>query len=79
MPARDLLALPRPERLARLEADLTATLDRLGADVRSRDPARFTRSSTGSAASAASTTWHRLTAALTGRRFVAGHREGRAP
>ncbi|BAQ44731.1 glycerol acyltransferase [Methylobacterium aquaticum] len=80
VPARDLLALPRPERLARLEADLTATLDRLGADVRSRDPARFTplvdgRRGVGGVYDA----WHRLTAMLTGRRFVAGHREGRAP
>jgi 1-acyl-sn-glycerol-3-phosphate acyltransferase len=80
IPARDLLALPRPDRLARLEADLTATLDRLGADVRSRDPARFAslldgRRGVGGVYDA----WHRLVAALTGRRFVAGHREGRAP
>ncbi|MET7245358.1 lysophospholipid acyltransferase family protein [Methylobacterium sp. EM32] len=80
IPARDLLALPRPDRLARLEADLTATLDRLGADVRSRDPARFAslldgRRGVGGVYEA----WHRLVAALTGRRFVAGHREGRAP
>ncbi|GJD62776.1 hypothetical protein MPEAHAMD_2935 [Methylobacterium frigidaeris] len=80
IPARDLLALPRPDRLARLEADLTATLDRLGADVQSRDPARFTsllegRRGVGGVYDA----WHRAVAALTGRRFVPGHREGRAP
>ncbi|KMO20623.1 glycerol acyltransferase [Methylobacterium platani JCM 14648] len=80
IPARDLLALPRPDRLARLEADLTATLDRLALDVRSRDPARFAslldgRRGVGGVYEA----WHRVSAALTGRRFVAGHREGRAP
>ncbi|TNC12480.1 glycerol acyltransferase [Methylobacterium terricola] len=80
IPARDLLALPRPDRLARLEADLTATLDRLATDVRSRDPARFTslldgRRGVGGVYDA----WNRVVAALTGRRFVAGHREGRAP
>ncbi|MFX7858471.1 hypothetical protein ABTK38_22520, partial [Acinetobacter baumannii] len=34
----ELAALPRAERLARLEDDLTATLDRLSADVISREP-----------------------------------------
>jgi 1-acyl-sn-glycerol-3-phosphate acyltransferase len=81
--ARDLLALPRPDRLARLEADLTATLDRLGADVQSRDPVRFVpllegRRGVGGVYDA----WHRAAAAIAGRRFVPGHRAGdggRAP
>jgi 1-acyl-sn-glycerol-3-phosphate acyltransferase len=37
-----LCALGRGARLARMEADLAATMDRLSADVRARDPARFT-------------------------------------
>lgn len=37
----ELASLPRPERLARMEADLTATLDRLSADVIGREPKRF--------------------------------------
>ncbi|KTS38274.1 glycerol acyltransferase, partial [Methylobacterium indicum] len=57
-----------------------ATLDRLGADVRSRDPARFTPLVDGQrGVGGVYDAWHRLTAMLTGRRFVAGHREGRAP
>jgi hypothetical protein len=43
-PARtgeELIGLEREARLARLEDDLTATLDRLGGDVMTRDPARF--------------------------------------
>lgn len=72
--ARDLLGLPRPARLARLEADLTATLDRLGADVRSREPGRFValvegRRGVGGIYDA----WRRLGAALGGRRFAPGH------
>ena len=38
---RELLALPRPARRDRMEADLTATLDRLSGDVRARDLSRF--------------------------------------
>lgn len=80
IPARDLLALPRPDRLARLEADLTATLDRLAADVRSRDATHFASLLDGQRGiGGVYDAWHRLVAALTGRRFVAGHREGRAP
>ncbi|WP_407528537.1 lysophospholipid acyltransferase family protein [Methylobacterium oryzisoli] len=72
--ARDLLALPRPARLARLEADLTATLDRLSADVRSREPGRFValvdgRRGVGGLYDA----WRRVGAALAGRRFEPGH------
>ena len=40
--AADLLALPRRERLARLEEALSASMDRLAADAIARDPARFT-------------------------------------
>ncbi|TGD93439.1 lysophospholipid acyltransferase family protein [Methylobacterium nonmethylotrophicum] len=80
LPGRDLLALPRPNRLARLEADLTATLDRLGADVQSRDPARFSSLLEGQrGVGGVYDAWNRMIAALSGRRFVAGHREGRAP
>ena len=39
--ASELLALPRSERLARLESALTGILDTLSADVIQRDPARF--------------------------------------
>lgn len=52
----ELLALPRAERLARMEADLTATLDRLSADVIAREAARFTPSPPAPRASAGSTT-----------------------
>ncbi|WP_128560321.1 lysophospholipid acyltransferase family protein [Methylobacterium crusticola] len=77
IPGADLLALPRPDRLARLEADLTRAVDRLGADVRSRDPARFAsllegRRGVGGVYDA----WRRLAAGLTGRSFEPGHGKG---
>ncbi|WP_375463819.1 lysophospholipid acyltransferase family protein [uncultured Methylobacterium sp.] len=72
---RDLLALPRPERLARLEADLTAILDRLGADVIAREPGRFQGLVTGAkGVGGVYDGWLRLGAALRGRRFTPGHR-----
>ncbi|WP_232629810.1 lysophospholipid acyltransferase family protein [Methylobacterium sp. Leaf118] len=75
IPAAELRALPRPERLARLEAALTGTLDRLAADVIARDPARFETLVSGRrGVGGIYDGWRRLGAALTGRRFEAGHR-----
>ncbi|WP_375456506.1 lysophospholipid acyltransferase family protein [uncultured Methylobacterium sp.] len=72
---RDLLALPRAERLARLEADLAALLDRLGADVVARDPERFQDLVSGArGVGGIYDGWRRLAAALRGRRFEPGHR-----
>lgn len=76
LPAADLLALPRPERLARLETALTATLDRLSADVIARDAARFETLLAGRrGVGGIYDGWRRLAAALTGRRFEPGHRD----
>ncbi|SFG69122.1 1-acyl-sn-glycerol-3-phosphate acyltransferase [Methylobacterium gossipiicola] len=73
----DLLALPRPERLARMEAALTDTLDRLAADVIARDPARFTALVSGAkGVGGIYDLGRRLRAALTGRRFDPAHRAG---
>ncbi|CAA2106148.1 hypothetical protein MBUL_03543 [Methylobacterium bullatum] len=70
----DLLALPRPERLARMEADLTATLDRLSADVIAREPHRFTTlTSGGKGIGGIYDGWRRARAVLTGRRFDPAH------
>ncbi|MBE7246653.1 MAG: lysophospholipid acyltransferase family protein [Actinomycetospora chiangmaiensis] len=71
----ELADLPRPERLARLESDLTATLDRLGADVVSRDPERFRALVTGrKGVGGVYDLWRRLAARLTGQRFDPAHR-----
>jgi 1-acyl-sn-glycerol-3-phosphate acyltransferase len=76
--AGDLLALPRPERLARMEAALTDTLDRLSADVIARDPARFETLVSGKrGVGGIYDGWRRLGAMLTGRRFESGHRAAR--
>ncbi len=73
--AGDLLALPRPERLARMEAALTDTLDRLSADVIARDPSRFETLVSGKrGVGGIYDGWRRLGAMLTGRRFESGHR-----
>jgi len=75
---RDLLALARPARLERLEADLTGTLERLSADVQSRDPARFRAVLEGRAGiGGVYDGWRRLSAALRGRTFDPSH-EGHA-
>ncbi|WP_193316451.1 lysophospholipid acyltransferase family protein [Methylorubrum populi] len=75
MRAADLRALPRPERLARMETALTATLDRLSGDVIARDPARFETLLSGRrGVGGVYDGWRRLAAALTGRRFEPGHR-----
>ncbi|MFB0489240.1 1-acyl-sn-glycerol-3-phosphate acyltransferase [Methylobacterium sp. OAE515] len=71
----DLAVLPRAERLARLEADLTATLDRLSADVISREPARFRALVSGrKGVGGIYDVWRRVAAWLTGRRFDPAHR-----
>jgi 1-acyl-sn-glycerol-3-phosphate acyltransferase len=75
---RDLLNLARPDRLERLEAELTTTLDRLSADVQSRDPARFRAVLEGRAGvGGVYDGWRRTIAALRGRTFDPSH-EGRA-
>jgi 1-acyl-sn-glycerol-3-phosphate acyltransferase len=77
MRGEDLLKLPRPARLERLEANLTATLDRLSADVQSRDAARFHSVLEGRAGiGGVYDGWRRMAAALRGRHFDPSH-EGR--
>lgn len=74
IPGRDLLALSRPDRLARLEADLEATLDRLGADVIARDPGRFDAVLAGArGVGGIYDGWRRLAARLAGRPFDPAH------
>jgi 1-acyl-sn-glycerol-3-phosphate acyltransferase len=71
---RDLLDRPRDARLTLLEAELTAALDRLGTDVRSRDPGRFRTVIEGrSGIGGVYDGWRRLAAALRGRRFDPSH------
>ena len=75
MKAADLLALPRPARLARLEAELAAALDRLGCDVVARDPARFDALVSGAkGVGGLYDGWRRLSARFAGRRFDPAHR-----
>jgi hypothetical protein len=70
-----LAALPRADRLRRLEADLTATLDRLSADVVSREPARFNALVSGrKGVGGVYDLWRRVAARLSGRRFDPAHR-----
>ena len=71
----DLAALPRAERLARLEGNLAATLDRLSADVISREPTRFRILITGrKGVGGVYDLWRRFAARLSGRRFDPAHR-----
>jgi 1-acyl-sn-glycerol-3-phosphate acyltransferase len=78
MSAHGLLAQPRATRLQRLEDALTVTLDRLSADVRTRDPARFRSLLDGRAGvGGVYDGWRRAMAALRGRSFDPSH-EGRA-
>ncbi|GJE10683.1 MULTISPECIES: lysophospholipid acyltransferase family protein [Methylobacterium] len=73
--AAEIAALPRADRLARLELDLTATLDRLSADVISREPERFRALVTGrKGVGGIYDLWRRLAARLSGRRFDPAHR-----
>jgi 1-acyl-sn-glycerol-3-phosphate acyltransferase len=74
MRGEDLAALARPTRGHRLEDALTATLDRLSADVQSRDPARFKPVLEGQAGiGGIYDGWRRLAAMLRGRRFDPSH------
>jgi len=78
MRGSDLHALSRAERQQRLESELTTTLDRLGEDVRSRDPRRFSALIEGRAGiGGVYDHWRRLSAALRGRAFDPSH-QGRA-
>ena len=71
----ELAALPRPERLVRMEADLAALLDRLGADVISHEPGRFHALATGrKGVGGVYDLWRRIAAGFTGRRFEPAHR-----
>ncbi|WP_201859779.1 lysophospholipid acyltransferase family protein [Microvirga soli] len=77
MHGRDLLNLARPARLERLEAELATTLDRLSADVQSRDPARFRAMLEGRAGvGGIYDQWRRMMATVRGRAFDPSH-EGR--
>jgi 1-acyl-sn-glycerol-3-phosphate acyltransferase len=74
MQGRDLLSLPRQARLERLEGALSQTLDRLSADVRSRDPHRFRSVLAGRpGVGGIYDGWRRLVAALRGRGFDPAH------
>lgn len=74
MHASDLLALPRGERLRHLEQALGDTLERLSADVQSREPERFRTLLAGRAGiGGVYDGWRRMTAALRGRAFDPAH------
>ena len=74
MLGRDLLALDRDARLARLEHALTATLDRLATDVQSRDPARFRSVLEGRAGvGGIYDAWRRFVSTLRGRAYDPSH------
>jgi 1-acyl-sn-glycerol-3-phosphate acyltransferase len=69
-----LLDQSRPARLAHLEDSLAATLDRLSADVQSRDPARFRTVIEGrSGVGGVYDGWRRIAAAMRGRSFDPSH------
>ena len=71
---RELLALARLARRDRLEADLTATLDRLSGDVRARDPSRFRTLLQGCPGiGGVYDGWRRLAASWRGRPFNPAH------
>ena len=77
IPGAELAALPRDERLARLEGALENTLDRLSGDVVSRDPSRFSELVSGAkGVGGVYDLWRRLAAVLSGRRFDPAHRTG---
>jgi 1-acyl-sn-glycerol-3-phosphate acyltransferase len=78
MSGRELLELPRIERLQHLEDRLAATLDQLSPDVQSRDPGRFHTILEGRAGiGGIYDQWRRLSATLRGRTFDPSH-QGRA-
>ena len=73
--ASDLAALPRPERLARLEAELTGVMDRLAADALTRDPGRFDSLLEGRPGiGGVYDSWRRAKALLRGQRFDPAHK-----
>lgn len=72
--AAELRAMPKAARLAHLEQALEATLDRLGADVIARDPARFTPLLSGARGiGGVCGGWERLKALMRGRRLDPAH------
>ena len=74
LPGRTLAALPREQRRQVLESELAAALDRLGADVQSREPARFATILEGRAGiGGIYDAWRRMGANLRGRRFDPSH------
>lgn len=75
--AEELAALPRAERLARLEAALHATMDRLQGDAEARDPAAFDSLLASTAGvGGLYDLWGRLRAGVSGRRYDPSHRGG---
>ena len=75
--AAELTALPRPERLARLEAGLETVLDRLEADIVSREAGRFRPLLAGrKGIGGIYDLWRRLGAWIGGRRFDPAHKGG---
>lgn len=77
LPARELALMPRHERLESLERSLADTLDRLSADVTSREPARFETLIAGrNGVGGVYDMWRRAMAAVRGRAFDPSH-EGR--
>lgn len=75
--AAALASLSRPERMQALEAALTATLDGLAEDVRSRDPRRFESLLEGRAGiGGVYDLWRRAGSAWRGERFDPSHRGG---
>jgi 1-acyl-sn-glycerol-3-phosphate acyltransferase len=79
MSGRELLELPRPTRMQRLDFELAAVLDRLSDDVTTRDPTLFRTLLEGRAGVGGFYDhWRRLTSALRGQAFDPSH-EGRRP
>lgn len=80
MTAAALRAMDRPARLAHLEQALEATLDRLGADVIAREPARFAPLLSGARGiGGVYGGWEWLAALLRGRRLDPAHDPMRHP
>jgi len=74
MQASELNAMSRSARLSHLEAALTASVDRLSADVQTRDPTRFQAVLEGRPGiGGVYDRWRRLVAALRGRSFDPSH------
>lgn len=74
--AGELAAMARPQRLARLEEALAATMDRLAVDAISREPGRFLDLTLGrQGVGGVYDLWRRGRAWLGGRRFEPAHQE----